>query len=73
MKEATIFAERVIAKCREIALETPNGTCAFTVSMGLCPLNNDATELLEPIKCADDALYRAKAAGRDQLQVALAA
>jgi len=73
MEEATIFAERVITKCRDIALETPKGICAFTVSMGLCPLNNDATELLEPIKCADDALYRAKAAGRDQLQVALAA
>ena len=73
LKEATIFAERLISMCREITLETPKGICTFTVSIGLCPLNNTATQLLEPIKCADDALYKAKASGRDQLQVALAA
>ena len=73
MQEARIFAERIIKRCREMQLETTKGMCKFTVSMGLCHLAPNALELLESIKCADKALYRAKASGRDQLQVSLAA
>jgi len=73
MQEAETFALRIIEKCREIRLQTPKGVCSFTVSAGLCRLEPEQSRLLEPIKCADDALYRAKSLGRDQLQVGLAA
>ena len=73
LEEAKIFAERIIERCRQINIETAKGLCRFTVSAGLCRLDEGTTKLLEPIKCADDALYRAKEAGRDQLQVGWAA
>ncbi len=70
ISEAKMFAERIISCCRSINIETPQGLCHFTISAGLCRLDPANAELLEPIKCADDALYRAKEQGRDQLEVA---
>ena len=70
LNEATIFAERIIKQCHDIEVETTKGLCQFTVSAGLCKLDSLSLTLLEPIKCADNALYKAKESGRDQLQVA---
>jgi len=70
IQEAKIFAKRIIERCHTININTPKGLCRFTVSAGLCRLDPTSKELLEPIKCADDALYKAKENGRDQLQVA---
>ena len=66
MQEAKVFAQRVIERCHTIHIDTPQGDCHFTVSAGLCKFDPENTELLDPIKCADDALYRAKGKGRDQ-------
>jgi len=70
LQEAKVFAQRIIETCRDIHINTPQGVCHFTVSAGLCRLDPANTELLEPIKCADDALYRAKEGGRNKLEVA---
>jgi len=69
LKEAMVFTRRIIEKCHDIAIETPEGSCRFTVSAGLCRLEANTSGLLYLIKCADDALYQAKDAGRDRLCV----
>lgn len=67
---ATSFAQRIIKACRELSLSTNQGECTFTVSIGVTQFNSVQKELIEPIARADLALYKAKDAGRDQLQVA---
>jgi len=70
LEEATAFGERIITYCRMIRIETPLGECTFTVSAGLCRLGLLNQDLLVLIKCADNALFKAKESGRDQLQLA---
>ena len=67
---AKAFAQRIIVSCRELSLSTHQGDCSFTVSIGVTRFNSIQNELIEPIARADLALYKAKDAGRDQLQVA---
>jgi len=40
---------------------------SFTISLGVAAYQDDASTYEELIKLADDALYRAKAEGRDQV------
>lgn len=67
---ATSFAQRVITACRQLSISTNQGACSFTVSIGVTQFKSIQKELIEPIARADLALYKAKDAGRDQLQVA---
>ena len=67
---AKAFAQRIIEACRKLSLSTNRGDCSFTVSIGVTRFSTLQNELIEPIARADLALYKAKDAGRDQLQVA---
>ncbi len=63
---AADLANAIIDSVRERSAATssvPN----ITVSVGLAVMPRDAPDLTGLLKCADDALYRAKAAGRNRL------
>jgi diguanylate cyclase (GGDEF)-like protein len=69
---ATRVAERVLEAVRNLSLPMPDGTRHITVSVGVASLvpglEGDFDLLLQR---ADDALYRAKQQGRDQVVQAL--
>lgn len=46
------------------------GTTKATLSFGMCELSARHSTLADAVHCADQALYRAKRNGRDQIQVA---
>jgi two-component system, cell cycle response regulator len=61
-------SERLRAKIEKMKISTPAGKMSITVSMGVTSLERgfDERETLDGlIKCADKALYAAKAAGRN--------
>ena len=62
-------AERIRSQVEQLAIDTPNGPLNFTISLGIAQNNNDKS-VEEILKRADDALYQAKEAGRNQAQSA---
>lgn len=68
LKDAHIFALRVIDSAQKIVVNTLKGTCSFTISAGLSQFINTDENLSETLKRADNALYKAKENGRNQLQ-----
>ncbi|KEA54296.1 hypothetical protein DT73_02685 [Mangrovibacter sp. MFB070] len=60
------FLELIRQKVSDLAVETPRGSVAVTTSIGLC-LVLPGTPVAQAFKCADDALYQAKRAGRNTL------
>jgi diguanylate cyclase (GGDEF)-like protein len=61
-------AERLLAKVRKMVIDTSEGNLSVTISIGLASLEGDFDQLKTLdilIKRADQALYAAKAAGRD--------
>ncbi|WP_433129269.1 diguanylate cyclase [Micromonospora sp. CA-240977] len=69
---AAIVAERLGAAVREtpIAVEAYAGPVVVTVSVGIAVYPDNGTTGREVLEAADDALYAAKAAGRDTYRVA---
>ncbi|MCX4474497.1 Response regulator PleD [Micromonospora sp. MW-13] len=70
---ATIVAERLGAAVRDapVALDGPGGvTIGMTVSVGIAVYPDHATTGQQVLDAADDALYAAKAAGRDTWRLA---
>ncbi|MET8525538.1 diguanylate cyclase [Micromonospora sp. NPDC005172] len=69
---AAIVAERLGAAVREtpIAVEAYAGPIVVTVSVGIAVYPDHGSTGREVLEAADDALYVAKAAGRDTYQVA---
>lgn len=68
--QAEALATKILHSCRNARALTPTGEeIGFTTSIGLATstAEDDVASLL---KKADDALYRAKGNGRDQLQIA---
>lgn len=66
--EAGMAAERI----RNVVAATPFGfpeglNISITISLGVAALEDGHENLHKLVKCADDALYQAKAAGRNQL------
>ncbi len=59
--------ERLCDKLRNISIRTPQGELKITVSIGLTMLSADDLSIDSVLKRADDALYRAKNSGRDQV------
>ena len=53
----------------EIEIETPGGPLRFTTSVGLSPLESPMPSYDTALKNADQALYAAKQAGRDQARI----
>ena len=68
-EESRICLERVLAQVRELELPLVDGTIlrGFTASMGLTDLKVEHTHPDDVLASADQALYRAKQAGRDRL------
>jgi diguanylate cyclase (GGDEF)-like protein len=65
---AMLASERLREKIEKMKIDTPEGSLSVTVSMGLASLEQgfDKTHTLDTlIKRADQALYAAKAAGRN--------
>ncbi|MET7877995.1 GGDEF domain-containing protein [Micromonospora profundi] len=69
---AAIVAERLGAAVREtpVAVEAYAGPVVVTVSVGIAVYPHHGTTGREVLEAADDALYAAKAAGRDTYRVA---
>ncbi|GGY17873.1 GGDEF domain-containing protein [Rhodanobacter panaciterrae] len=68
--EATAVAQRMLDAVRALAIEHRCSDVAphVTISIGIAAIVPTATESPEQLlRCADEALYRAKAAGRDRM------
>ena len=67
LEEAYQIAERVRHGVSGVPIETVAGTVFLTLSLGVVELIEKSMDMDQLIKCADQALYDAKAAGRDQV------
>lgn len=63
-----IFAARVLKGCQNLVINTPENSFGFTVSIGLTQLLSNDESLSTVLKRADDALFKAKDMGRNQVQ-----
>jgi diguanylate cyclase (GGDEF)-like protein len=62
-------AQRVLKAVRALRVPHPGGDFRFTVSIGAATCPEDARTREELVRCADRALYAAKAGGRDRAAV----
>jgi two-component system cell cycle response regulator len=65
---AVSHAERMRKAIGEMALETPNGKINVTASLGVTISDGLSTDVNQLIQAADEALYRAKRAGRNRVE-----
>jgi diguanylate cyclase (GGDEF)-like protein len=63
---AAQLAERLRIAIGEMVIETPTGSLSLTVSIGVA-VRNEEDNFREILNRADDALYRAKSQGRNQV------
>mgnify|MGYP003149902760 CR=1 FL=1 len=63
---ALVICERIRETIAETAVETDHGPIHCTVSMGLVKLTDSAENYMQWLQQADEALYRAKKAGRNR-------
>ena len=68
VREGGLIAERIRSALAGLAIEVRGQMLKITVSIGAAPLQ--LGDLRAAIRKADDALYQAKALGRDQVAVA---
>jgi diguanylate cyclase (GGDEF)-like protein len=64
---AQVAAERLRAEVSGSPIDTPAGPITLTVSLGVAALNETCLTLAQLIQRADQALYAAKGAGRNQV------
>ncbi len=66
-------AERLLRRVREksAAILYPEETARLSLSVGIACFPQHARDLASLLKCADEALYRAKQNGRDRFEIAL--
>lgn len=67
-KEAERLAEYIRTHCEPVSIENPTQNITFTTSFGVVEINSSHT-LSDALKQADKALYEAKHAGRNRVQV----
>ncbi|HAD49046.1 MAG TPA: hypothetical protein DCF92_09635, partial [Idiomarina sp.] len=66
--QAEAFADRLVTQVRSQPFETDSGARHITISVGVAELNSQSGQSTEHLfKAADEALYRAKREGRDQV------
>jgi diguanylate cyclase (GGDEF)-like protein len=68
-EQGLLLAERLRVSIAETPVTTPTGDIFFTASMGLTLLAGTDHDIDTALARADDALYRAKEAGRNRVQV----
>jgi eukaryotic-like serine/threonine-protein kinase len=68
-KSALVLAERLREAVEQAPVQTASGPLAVTVSIGVAHLAGQGGDISELLGRADDALYRAKAAGRNRVEV----
>jgi diguanylate cyclase (GGDEF)-like protein/PAS domain S-box-containing protein len=69
--EAEQVAQALAERLREEALPTARGVSQVSASIGVVPLSGAAGASVDrALQCADDAMYAAKAAGRDRWELA---
>ena len=69
--EAERVAQALAERLREEALPTTRGVSQVSASIGVVPLSGAAGASVDrALQCADDAMYAAKAAGRDRWELA---
>ncbi|MBW7850379.1 MAG: diguanylate cyclase [Rhodospirillales bacterium] len=69
LDEGLRVAEDLRRQCEEAHLEADGTAVRFTISIGVAPVAGTRPDLAEALKRADDALYAAKAAGRNRIAV----
>jgi two-component system, cell cycle response regulator len=68
---ASRLAERVLAAIRSEVFHLPDGPdLVITASMGVAAFPDNGATATDVMRAADEALYRAKTAGRDRVEVA---
>lgn len=65
--DALAVAERVREGVAEISIPTDNGTLKFTTSVGVTEMQSIDSSIDDLLRRADNALYEAKAAGRNRV------
>ncbi len=70
LEPAREVAERLRRLAGEIRVDTPDGACGFTISVGLSPIEPQDDSFETALRRADAALARAKIAGRNRVEVA---
>lgn len=68
VKEIRTRALKIIKSTQQLVMHTPKANFSFTISVGLTQLRYSDEDLTSILKRVDDALYRAKELGRNQLQ-----
>jgi len=72
LEAGRVVVERILALVRATPLDAPRRSIRQTLSCGLAVLDFKAQSTMsvdELLKCADDALYRAKANGKDRVEI----
>lgn len=72
LKGAEEIAERLRKKIEYYPFGTPGGSIKVTISFGVTTLSESITKLHDFIELADQAMYQAKAAGRNRVCVKVA-
>jgi diguanylate cyclase (GGDEF)-like protein/PAS domain S-box-containing protein len=68
-EQGVLLAERLRVSIAESSVTTPAGDIFFTASMGLTILDGTDQDIDTALDRADDALYRAKEAGRNRVHI----
>lgn len=68
-KDAYILAERLRRAMENTPVVCGETKLSFTISLGIAGMEGDANNITEVLKHADDALYEAKNAGRNQTKL----
>lgn len=71
VEEAASIMERLAGQARATPVQTSVGTISLSFSAGVAAFGTKDSEILPMLEDIDTALYRAKAEGRDQVQVAV--